>query len=135
MWSLMRGEPAFVVRFAAPLILLGMLMGFVCANLELPGVITSVYAIALGASGGSLVRWQTDRGLWMLAGVFLLLFISIYGLIIIGQVSDLLRGAPQPDVGLVLDFTIATVLLCANLRFLFRVARFNWALSQQPHDR
>jgi hypothetical protein len=48
-----------------------MILGFASAWLELPGVIAATFAIGLGASGGSLVGWQYDRGLWMLAGLFL----------------------------------------------------------------
>ena len=71
MWSLIRGEPDAVIRWARPLVLGGMILGFASAWLELPGVIAATFAIGLGASGGSLVGWQYDRGLWMLAGLFL----------------------------------------------------------------
>jgi hypothetical protein len=100
----------------------------------MPGVCTGLFAISLGASGGSLVSWRYDRGLWMLAGLFFLVWVGIYGLFIYGEVRDIVRGAPKPDLSLMIDFSLGTMFLSANLRFLFRVAKFNWTLSQDPGD-
>jgi hypothetical protein len=131
MWSLIRGEPDVVIRWGGPLLLGGMLFGFASARLELPGVITAMFAIGLGASGGSLVRWRHERGLWMLAGLFLLGYAVTYGLFIYGQVLDIVRGAPRPNVGLMIDFSLGTTLLSITLRFLWRVAKYNWTFSRE----
>lgn len=130
MGSLIRGEPDVVIRWAGALIFGGMLLGIASAWLELPGVITAMFAITLGASGGSLVRWRYERGLWMLAGLFFLVFAAIYGLYIYGQGRDLVRGAARPDVGLAIDFSLGTLLLSSTIRFLWRVAKYNWNLSR-----
>lgn len=131
MWSLIRGEPDVVIRWAGPLILVGMLLGFASARLECPGVITAMFAIGLGACGGSLVHWRHEHGLWMLAGLFLLVHCAIYGLFIYGQVRDIFRGAPQLDVGLMIDFGIGTMLLSGTLRFLWRVTKYNRTFSRE----
>ncbi len=106
-----------------------MLLGFVSVWFGLPGVITAVFAITLGAAGGSLIRWRHDRGLWMLAGLFLLLFVGIYGLTLYGRGRDIVRGAAQPEIGLAIDFSLGTLLLSSTVRFLWRVAKYNWTLS------
>ncbi len=129
MWALIRGEPDVVIRWAGQLILFGMLLAFLSVQLDWPGVITAVFAIGLGAAGGSLVHWRDERGLWMLAGVFLLIYTAIYALSAFGQVGDIIRGARQPEISLVIDFSVGTMLLSATLRFLWRVARENWTFS------
>jgi ferredoxin len=129
--SLVRGEPDVVTCWAGPLILGGMLLGFASARFDLPGVITAMIAIGFGASGGSLVHWRYERGLWMLAGLFLLVYAAIYGLFIYGQVGDIVRGARRPAVGLMLDFSLGTMILSGTLRFLSRVAKHNWTFSRE----
>lgn len=135
MWSLIRGEPDAVIRWGGPLILGGMLLGFAAARIGLPGVITAVFAIGLGASGGSFAGWRHERGLWMLAGVFIVFFTTFYGLSIFGQIRDFVRGAPQNSIGMSIDFSLATMLLSTNLRFLWRVAKYNWRLSRKSGSR
>ncbi len=132
--SLTRGEPDVVIRWAGPLILVGAVLGFASARLELPGVITAMFAIAFGASGGSLVQWRHERGLWMLAGIFLLLNITIYSLCVYGKVSDLARGAPPNDFGLIIDFSLGTLVLSSTIQFLWRVAKHNWTLSRESEN-
>jgi hypothetical protein len=134
MWSFIRGEPDAVVRWAGPLILFGMLLGFTSARLEIPGVISAVYAVFLGASGGALAQWRTDRDLWMLAGLFLLFCGAFYGVIIYSEIDDIVCGALGPEIGLLIDFSIGTTLLSISLRFLWRVARYNWTFSRESSN-
>ena len=121
----MRGDPDTVVRWAGFLLLGAMLFGFLCAKLDLPGINTCWSLAALGAGGGSLVQYRRDRGLWMLAALYLLIYCGFYVLFFIEQVGDILRNAAQPPLGVGIDFTVATLLLSANIRFLYRVGRFN----------
>src|SRR5260221_14299657 len=123
MLSLLRGEPDVVIRSARALILAGMLLGYACARLEIPGVISAVFAVGLGASGGCLVQWRTDRGLWMLAGLFLLINSGIWTLVTCAHIFDIIRGVPQGDVGLTVDFGMGSSLLSSTLRFNWRVAK------------
>ena len=129
MTSLLRGEPDTVIRWAGPLILAGMILGVASARLEIPGIISAGFCVGLGAAGGSLVAWRTDRGLWMLAGLFLLVYCAIYGLMMYGKVTDLMRGPPGGGIGLIVDLAVATSLLSGTIRLLWRVTRYNWALS------
>ena len=134
MMSLIRGEPDAVIRWAGLLILGGLLLGAASAWLKFPGVITAAFAISLGASGGTLIRWRTEPGLWMIAGLFLILFSSIYALCLFGQGRDLLRGAGRPDLGVVIDLSLGTTLLASTNRFLWRVAKTNWKLAPASAD-
>jgi hypothetical protein len=127
--SLVRGEPEVVLSWAAPLILLGMLFGVAAARFQQPGVITAVFATCLGASGGALRDWRQERGLWMLASLFLVINVAVYGLLNFGQAHDLMRGVPWGEFGLTIDVAIGTMLLASNVRFLWRVAKGNWTFT------
>jgi len=67
----------------------------------------------------------------MLAGLFLVIDCGIYGMMMYGKVTDFIRGAPAGGVGLIVDVGVATSLLSSAIRFLWRVARFNWTLSME----
>ena len=107
MISLMGGDPEKVVRWAAVLLLGAMLLGFLCAKLEIPGIVTCMFLAALGAGGGMLMQYRTDRGLWMLAALFLVIYCGIYVLFFVGQLGDVLRNAAQPPVGIVVDCSVS----------------------------
>ena len=130
MRSLLRGEPDTVFRCAGRFILAGMFLWFASSRLEIPGAISAVFSIGLGAAGGMMRGWRTESGLWMLAGLFLCIDCGIYGLMLYGKVADFVRGAPVVGVGLVVDVGIATSLLSSTIRFLWRVARYNWTLTK-----
>jgi hypothetical protein len=130
MWSFLRGEPDTVTRWFRWLIAAGFLVGFASVRFNLPGVITAFFLMYLGASGGGLIHWRNERGLWMLAVLFLAVNIAIYGLFAVGQVRDIVRGARPADIGLIADFSLGTTLLAVCIRFLCQVARYNWNLSR-----
>jgi len=132
--SLLRGEPDVVIRWAGLFLIVGMLTWYVSSRFHSPGAISAVFAIGLGAIGGSLMKWQTERGLWMLAGFFLLIDCGLYGVMTFCNVRDMLRGVARGGVGLVLDFSVGTSLLSTTVRFLWRVARYNWTLSRESSD-
>jgi hypothetical protein len=126
MLSLIGGDPSAVVRYSGLLILSGMLLAFASVQCDTAGAITGTFAIALGAAGGSLARWRTERGLWMLAVLFLTIYCAIYVLVSLGQILDWIRGVRNPEPSLIIDFSFGTILLSAIIRFLAKVARQNW---------
>ena len=93
-----------------------MLFGFCCARLGLHGIITSTVAVGLGATGAVFVQFRTDRGLWMLAVLFISILSAVYGICIVGEARDVLRNAPQPPLALVIDYSVTTLLVSTNLR-------------------
>ncbi len=133
MWSFLRGEPDRIIRWAGALILGGMAVAFLSARLGTPGLLSAFQAIALGATAGSLVQWRTDRGLWMLAGFFLVVWSAIYGLCLYGEIRDIVAGA-QIDIGIAIDWALAMSFYGTMLRFLWRVTRENWRLSVRSAD-
>ena len=134
MRSLFSGEPAAVLRYGTPILLAGMALTAVSSLCDTPGLITAVFAVGLGATAGALRNWRSERGLWMLAFLLLVLNCVIYGLMLIGQFGDLIRGVAQPELGVSIDVAFATLLLSASIRFVVRVGRSNFELSRGLHD-
>ncbi|MEX2287125.1 MAG: hypothetical protein WD648_08555 [Planctomycetaceae bacterium] len=135
MWAFLRGDPSQVVRFCMPLLIGGLVGGFIVAHVGAGhGVITAIYAGTLGAIGATLKDWRTERGLWMLAVLFLLFFGSVEVCIILNELWDAFRGAQPHGYGLTVDVSIASLLLSVLIRFLFAVARYNFALSRAERD-
>jgi hypothetical protein len=132
MWSILRGEPTAIVRWGPYLLIAGMaLMGLSFLHFD-HGVITGFFAVGLGASGGAFTKWQSERGLWMLAAVFFGIYVFVYVCLCIGQIQDALRGAPPPSITLIVDVAIGCLMLVAHLRFLVHVAKENYLLSRPP---
>lgn len=130
MKQFINGDPPTIIRSSQTALLAGMAGGFFAVSFDFPGLITSIFLLTLGAAGASLAAYRAERGLWMLAAVLLVMFTAIYILISAGEIRDVLRNAPNPPISLTIDFAIATALLTTNLRFLWRVALFNWSLSK-----
>jgi len=130
MWKLIQGDPDTVIRWFRPLLLGAMIGLFLTTRLEIPGLIACIFLGSLGAAGGSFAQYRTNRGLWILAIVFLLMYGLIYAMFTFGQIQDLLRNAARPPIGDAVDLTLGTALLVTNLRFLCRVAHANWRMSR-----
>lgn len=129
--AIIRGDPKTVVPYS-PWILLGGMAVVAASYLgDGAGLISGFFCAALGAAGGSLVNWQRERGLWMLAGVFLVMFSAVYLLSCCGQLADVWRGAKPADLAVSVDFVVGTLLLSAMLRFLVTVARDNYSNRSQ----
>lgn len=109
-------------------LLAGLALAPLAWRLDGAGVLTAFMAIWLGACGGSLGAWRTERGLWMLAGLFLAIGATVYGLIQVGSVRDLLRGRRAP-AWLTADMMVGTGLLGLQVRLLLTVASRNRALG------
>jgi hypothetical protein len=126
MWSLLRGEPDRVIRWAGPLILCGMAVAFLSARLGTPGLLTAFQVIALGAMGGSLAQWRTDRGLWMLSGLFFGVWTASYGLCLYGEIHDI-----SPERKLTLASRSTRVSRCHSIP---RCSAFSGALLVKTGD-
>lgn len=88
-------------------------------------VITGGMLIGLGAAGGALASWRSERGLWMLAGLSFVIFGSFYVIVLYFQVADVVLGR-APLVGwMAVDWAIGTALLGTHLRFLWAVVHLN----------
>jgi hypothetical protein len=131
--SILRGEPDAVVRHGRPIFLLAWAL---VATVWLFGVgaITAVFTMGLGASAGSLQKWKSERGLWMLACVFLVPLVVFYVCWMTNNVLDQLRGAQPAGLAIVLDAAAATLVMQAQIRFLINVGRQNYQYSRLPNE-
>lgn len=134
MWSLVRGDPDTITRWARQILLMGMALIAFSIWCDSPGIITGVFAVGLGASGACLVQWRTERGLWMLAGLFFVLYCFIHTCIVFGQFNDAICGAAPVGFGLGLDAAIGTTILSAQLRFLWAVFKANITVTRSAGD-
>ena len=92
------------------------------------GSASAVMAIGLAATGGSLRSWRTERGLWMLSALFLVLNGVIYCVIEYGQLRDLFDGRHSPWP-IAIDLCIATRLLWTQFRMHLTVTALNRRLT------
>jgi hypothetical protein len=98
--------------------------GFVIGWLS-NAVITAGMLIGLGAMGGSLDKWRTERGLWMLAGLFFSIFGLFYIAVLYHQVADIVVGRAPLAGWMAVDWAIGTAILGIMVRFLWSVIRLN----------
>ena len=134
MKRLLRGDPEYVIRWYRLILAAALVVGLIVVQLDWPGVITCVFTAALGAAGGSFGAYRSERGLWMLAALYLLIYGGIYGIIAFAHVHDVLRNALPTPLPIIIDATVGTLILTINLQFLFAAGRINWALSNNPID-
>jgi hypothetical protein len=97
------------------------------------GFVTGAFLIPLGAGGGAFRAWRRERGLWMLACLFLVLFLPTYGIFEYQSLASGFRGSGISPWQ-VLDFTVATGVLFFQIRFFVTVARINWLFSQHMKE-
>ena len=122
------GEPELVIECSPWLFVLGVAIGTLSVWLDTPGVVTGLFLVNLGAAGRALENYQSEPGLWRLAGLFLTVGIFLYGLFLLMQLRDLINQAALPPLGTTIDFTIAAALLMVQLKFLYQTGRANWEL-------
>ena len=109
--------------------ILAFLAAGVCWLLGL--VVSSPMLIGLGAMSGSFDNWRTERGLWMLGLLFLLIFGGFYVIITYHQFADWIAGR-APLVGRMwIDWIIATSALTFKIRFLLGVTYWNRRISTE----
>jgi hypothetical protein len=131
---LLRGDPTAITTYANHLFV----GGFVLTGLSLlmggNGILTGFFLAGIGGAGLFLAEWRSDRGLWMLAGLFLIINLFVYGCFCVGQIRDAIHGVQIEGLALLIDVTLATGLLIATIRFLTRVAVENFASSRRAQD-
>lgn len=132
--SILHGDLETTVTYGILIFLAGVLVIALSLLLDGAGILTGFFATGLGGAGVLLANWRTERGLWMLAGVYLLADLFVYACCCIGQIRDALRGVQIESVTLLIDFTIGTLLLVATIRFLASVARQNYLISKSTAD-
>ncbi|MCA9195384.1 MAG: hypothetical protein KDB03_26615 [Planctomycetales bacterium] len=123
--KIIAGLPGSIIPNCLPLMIAGMLGCFITAQLGGFGILTFVQGAILGVSAASLREYQTDRGLWMFSVLMLVIWGALYALGLTMQTLDMLRGVQSP-VAVIIDASLATFCTTIHLRFLWRVARYNF---------
>ena len=88
-----------------------------------PGLAVGMMAGWLGASAGAMQSWRTERGVWLLSALFLVIALTCFAMMAYGRFSDLLRG-----VATIIDsieFAAASWLLLKQCRILLTVTILN----------
>ncbi|MEM6689730.1 MAG: hypothetical protein AAF664_09910 [Planctomycetota bacterium] len=83
----------------------------------------------LGAMSGCFAEWRTERGLWMLGALFLLVFGGFSLLITYHQIADWFAGRAPLRGLLAVDWFIGTTTLTYMVRFLWAVTYWNGRVS------
>lgn len=109
-------------------IIIGFPMLVAVVALQRGPIITPMMATAMGACCGTFGEWQRDRGLWMLAVLFLLMFFPIY---LAFAINGFFGSKAELSILQVIDFSVATIVAGQLSRVLFSVAIYNWRYSRE----
>lgn len=97
------------------------------------GVVTGFMAVWLGAVGCSLERWQTERGLWMLASLFYLICLPLYLLLTVFSTLDAIQNRRTP-LPVAVDLMIAMRLMWLQSKLTYSIIRINRAIPPESTD-
>ena len=123
--KIIAGLPEAIIPNCLLMMIAGILGCIVTAQFGGFGILTFVQVATLGVSAASLSEYRTDRGLWMFALLMLVIWGGLYALGLTMQTLDMLRGVQSP-VAILIDASLATFCTTIHLRFLWRVARYNF---------
>lgn len=85
--------------------------------------------IMLGAGTASLLKWEEERGLWMLASLFLIFFAGFYTLFTAATLLPSWQGRGTPSVWMMIDQVATLVVLGYGARLMFSMAWHNRKLG------
>ena len=88
-------------------------------------VVSSMMLAGLGAMTGCFDNWRTERGLWMLGALFLLMFGGFYVIFACFQILDWQAGRAQLRGADAVDWFVGTTTLSFMVRFLWAVTYWN----------
>ena len=101
-------RPAEIDRFIS-YGLLAFLFSGVCWLFGL--AVSAAMMCGLGAMSGSFSEWRTERGLWMLGALFLIIFGFFYAVITYNQAADWIAGRAALRGIMAIDWFIGTTAL------------------------
>lgn len=99
--------------------------GFLVGILTGP-TLTSFILVTFGAMGGSFYNWRSERGLWMLAALFLTAFGIGYAFVMYDQIAGLVFGRAGLAGWAAVDCAVGTLIWGVMVRFLWSVLRLNF---------
>lgn len=123
--KIIAGIPEAIIPHSLEFMITGVLGCCIASQFGGFGVLTFVQVATLGFSAASLEEYQTDRGLWMLAILMLVIWGGLYALGLVMQIFDMHRGVQSP-ISVLIDTSLATFCTTIHLRFLWRIAHYNF---------
>jgi hypothetical protein len=102
---------------------------FVCGRFDVPGLLSCFQLAAFAVSAAMLTDFRVERGLWMLAALFFVIWAGISLMWLYGETHDLIRGVAPPTT-LVVDAAIATSIMHSHTKYLWKIAIRNMAVSR-----
>lgn len=112
-----------LVHFAAVPMLLG--IAFWLGGLKIAAMMLG----GIGAMAACLSNWRTERGLWMLAGLFLVMYGGIYLSLLILSIQQVIAGRAGQGV-LAVDVVIGTCSLGVAVRIFWAITCWNFRLPR-----
>jgi hypothetical protein len=113
--------------FAAALGLIGMAALAVLAVCHgSAGIISAMTAVFFMATYGGLRRYQTERGLWMLAILIAVFGGCMWGLFVVADFVPRMRGTRPTPWPVALDASTATLLWGFSTRLAVSMGVHNW---------
>lgn len=128
--ALFRGDPELVTARLPVLMLPAFIGCFVCSQFDVPGLLSCFQLAAFAVSAEMFSRFQVERGLWMLATLFFLIWAGLSLMWLYGETQDWIRGV-APPVSLIADAAIATSIMHSHNRYLWKIATRNLAISRR----
>jgi hypothetical protein len=120
-------------RWSAPLLFIGIAGAILCRFAPQPyGLMTSWFLMMMGALGGAFRAWRSERGLWMLAILFMLIVVPTWLMFMASHFVPSMRGTVPNPWPLDLDAAGVTLLAGQMSRILVSVAVHNARLSRRP---
>ena len=87
---------------------------------------SGVFGGMFGAVYGSLDSYREQRGLWMLAALWFVIFVSFYALVTYETVLDAVAGRQAKGWRLAMDWSFATAIVAATVRLTASIGYLNW---------
>jgi hypothetical protein len=128
-YALFHGDPDSVTSRLALLMLPAFIGCFVCGRFDVPGLLSCFQLAAFAVSAAMLTDFRVERGLWMLAALFFVIWAGISLMWLYGETHDLIRGVAPPTT-LVVDAAIATSIMHSHTKYLWKIAIRNMAVSR-----
>jgi hypothetical protein len=125
-------SPLLQRQIAGVVYLVSMPVLFIVCGLKLEGLLTIVQLVPASLSVVILADYRSERGTWMLARLFFVCFGLFFGLMILGEGRDILRGARPAATSTLIDAAISTVILKCHLEYLWIIGTLNWNWFTRP---
>lgn len=126
-------DPEAILRWFPLLMLLAiasLVLSFQFGGL---GILSSVHLFIFAVSAASMQEYKTEKGLWMLALTFAVLWAGMMSLCIYGQFMDLIRGVRFNPL-IAVDAATMMFIMRMTIRFLWKCAKINYTFRIHRHD-